>query len=87
MEDNVRGLTVEQLRESKKRRERFQEGFPKAAPAPRVESIPSVARDIDVVLMQLEMCVYRSRHDLAASWHANTKLDRLGFEEVGCDIG
>jgi hypothetical protein len=74
MEDNVRGLAVEQLRESKKRRERFQEGFPKAAPAPRVESIACIAGDINVALVELKMRVYRCRHEFAAFWHANSKL-------------
>ena len=87
MEYNVEGLAVEQLCESKKRWEILSERFLKATPAPRVKSVPRVAGDIDVVLMELEVCVYRGRHDLASSWYAHSELDRLGFEEVSCNIG
>jgi hypothetical protein len=84
---NVRGLAVEQLCESEKRWEILSKRFPEATPAPRVKSIPRVTGDIDVVLMELEVCVYRGRHDLASSWNAHSELDRLGFEEVSCNIG
>jgi hypothetical protein len=40
-----------------------------------------------MVLVELKMCIYRCRHDFAASWHANSKLDRLGLEKESCDIG
>jgi hypothetical protein len=87
VEYDVRGLAVEQLCEREKRWEILSERIPKATPAPGVKSVAGVARDIDVVLMELEVCVYRGRHDLAASWYAHSELDRLGFEEVSCNIG